>query len=209
MNYDQIRVNTQSSIRIAGSQIVYFDPFKISDEPHDADIICITHAHYDHFDPDSIEKIRKEGTMFVAPETMGDEIGKLTDPDHLRRLSHGEEVRLGDIILKGLPAYNKLKPFHPKHNRWLGYLLEMDGIRYYIAGDTDALKELQKVQCDVALLPIGGTYTMTAKEAAGLINQMKPAAAIPTHYGSIVGKPGDAEEFRRLVSTEIQVITKL
>ena len=110
---------------------------------------------------------------------------------------------------EAVPAFNKLKPFHPKRNQWVGYILTMNGIRYYVAGDTDALKELSSLRCDVALVPIGGTYTMTAKEAAGLINEMKPSAVIPTHYGSIVGKKEDADEFRSLVNEDIPVVTKL
>ena len=93
--------------------------------------------------------------------------------------------------------------------RSLGYLLEMDGLRYYVSGDTDAAAELRDIKCDVALVPIGGKFTMAPKEAAGLVNAIKPAAAIPTHYGSIVGKPEDADTFRDLVDPGIEVITKL
>ena len=118
-------------------------------------------------------------------------------------------AELKDLAVTAQPAYNKLKPFHPKRNGWLGYLLEMDGISYYIAGDTDAVKELQGIQCDVALVPVGGAYTMTAKEAAGLVNKMKPTAVIPIHYGSVVGKPEDADVFKKLVDPDINVIIKL
>ncbi len=209
MNCDQIQVNTQSSIRVEGSKVVRFDPFKIGAELHDADVICITHAHYDHFDPDSIENVRKDDTVFIAPVSMAKELEKAAAKEQTHLLDIGEVLKLEGLTVTALPAYNKWKPFHPKRERWLGYLLEMDGIRYYIAGDTDAVKELQEVRCDVALVPVGGTYTMNAKEAAELVGRIGPAAAVPIHYGSIVGKPEDAETFRRLAGPGTEVITKL
>ncbi len=209
MSYDNIRVNTQSSIRIEGPKTIYFDPFEITGEAHDADLICITHSHYDHFDPESIEKIRGAGTEFAAPESMAKELKGICAPEKLHLVSPGETIDIMGLSIETVPAYNRIKPFHPKRNGWVGYILEMDGNRYYVSGDTDAVKELENISCDVALIPIGGTYTMTAKEAAGLINRMRPAAAIPTHYGSIVGKPGDADAFKSMVSSEIQVVMKL
>ena len=209
MQYDHIQVNTQSSIRIEGSKTIYFDPFQIGTASKDADLICITHAHYDHFDPDSIAKVCRKDTELIAPVGMKEELEKLAAEEKLHLLSPGDKFEAADLLISALPAYNKLKPFHPRRNGWLGYILELDGVSYYIAGDTDAVKELQDIKCDVALIPIGGTYTMTAKEAAGLINKMKPTAVIPIHYGSIVGKPKDAETFKKLVDSDIQVVTKL
>ena len=208
MSYDHIQVNTQSSIRIEGSRMVYFDPFQISAEAHDADLICITHAHYDHYDPESILKVCNQNTELAAPASMAKELGKLAWKGNCI-CGTGERVEIKDLVITAKPAYNKLKPFHPKRNGWLGYLLEMDGSVYYVAGDTDAVKELQEVRCDVALVPIGGKFTMNAKEAAGLVNKIKPKAVIPTHYGSIVGKPQDAETFRKTVDREVQVVVKL
>ena len=209
MDYQQIQVNTQNSIRIDGSRVVYFDPFQINTEPHDADLICITHAHYDHFDPASIEKVCNGNTELAAPASMAKELGKLGWKGKLHLFAPEEHLETSGLSITAVPAYNKLKPFHPKHNGWIGYLLEMDGILYYVAGDTDALKALQEIKCDIALVPIGGKFTMNAKDAAGLINQIKPAAAIPTHYGSIVGSPKDADTFRKLVDRNIEVVIKL
>lgn len=209
MSYDHIQVNTQSSIRIEGSKVVYFDPFQISTEAHDADLICITHAHYDHFDPESILKVCNQDTELAAPASMAKELGKLAWKGKLHLLAPGERVETAGLIITAKPAYNKLKPFHPKRNGWLGYLLEMDGRIYYVAGDTDSVKELQEIRCDVALVPIGGKFTMNAREAAGLVNNIKPKAAIPTHYGSIVGKPQDADTFRKMIDREVQVVVKL
>ena len=140
---------------------------------------------------------------------MAKELGKLAWKGKLHLLVPGESVETAGLIITAIPAYNKLKPFHPKRNRWLGYLLEMDGRVYYIAGDTDAVKEQQEIRCDVALVPIGGKFTMNAREAVGLVNNIKPKAAIPTHYGSIVGKPQDADTFRKMIDREVQVVVKL
>ena len=209
MSYDHIQVNTQSSIRIEGSKVVYFDPFQIGAEAHDADLICITHAHYDHFDPKSILRVCKQDTELAVPASMAGDLEKLVWKGKIHLLSPGEKLETAGLILTATPAYNKLKPFHPKRNGWLGYLLEMDGRVYYVAGDTDAVKELQEIRCDAALVPIGGKFTMNAREAAGLVNKIKPRAAIPTHYGSLVGKPQDAETFRKMVDREVQVVVKL
>ena len=209
MNTANISVNTQSSIRIGGSAVLYFDPFQIKGETHDADIIFITHDHYDHFDPDSIRKIRKEGTVIAAPSGMKQELQKAAGDCALVLMAPGNEQNIGSIKIQAVPAYNRLKPFHPKRNGWVGYNVLMDGVRYYVAGDTDAVRELSSVECDVAMVPVGGTYTMTAKEAAKLINEIRPQVAIPTHYGSIVGKPEDGDVFRKYVDPEITVETRL
>ena len=209
MNTANITVNTQSSIRIAGSKILYFDPFRITDEPHDADIIFITHSHHDHLDPESIDKIARENTVFVAPSSMGQEMRKVVGDAELLLMMPESTKDLSGVSIRAVPAYNRLKPFHPKRYGWNGYVVSMDGVRYYVSGDTDAIRELSSITCDVALVPIGGTYTMTAKEAAKLVNEIRPAVVIPTHYGSIVGKPEDARAFRKYVDQAIVVETRL
>ena len=209
MNTDNISINTHSSIRVEGAMVVYFDPFQIENETGDADVICFTHSHYDHFEPESAAKLRKEDTVFVAPLDMEKELKALTSEANIRLMAPGDEIEIQGAAIRAVPAYNKLKPFHPKHNKWLGYVLAMDDVSYYVAGDTDANKELQEISCDIALVPVGGTYTMTAKDAAGLINAMRPAAAIPTHYGNIVGKKEDGETFRSFVDPEIETVIKL
>ena len=209
MSAENITVNTQSSIRIAGSKILYFDPYLIGTSGKDADFIFITHAHYDHLDPESIGKIKTEQTVLVAPCSMEQEIKEKAGVAKTVFVKPGDVCEMDGISLEAVPACNKLKPFHPKGNGWVGYIVTMDGVRYYVAGDTDAVKELSAVSCDIALVPIGGHFTMDAKEAAGLINRIRPQLAIPTHYGSIIGKKEDADTFRKYVDEEIAVETRL
>ncbi len=209
MDVKNISINTHSSIRIAGSKVLYFDPFQITEETHDADIILITHSHYDHLDPESINRISRESTIFVAPASIEQEMRKVIKDAPLILLTPGDSRDIDGISVQAIPAYNRLKPFHPKHNGWVGYIVTMDGVQYYVAGDTDAIGELSSVNCDIALVPIGGTYTMNAKEAAKLINKIRPQVVIPTHYGSVVGKKEDAESFKRNVDQGIHVELKL
>lgn len=202
-----ITVNAQSSIRIeCAGKVIRFDPFRIMGEPHDADIIFITHEHYDHFSPEDIRKVSKPGTVFAAPEHMEKQLAAQGFTNTVL-LAPGETKTVQGIPAEAIPSYNILKPFHPKSAGNLGYVITADGQRIYVAGDTDATKEAKAVQCSIALVPAGGTYTMNAKEAAALVNTIRPQLAVPTHYGSVAGKPGDGETFRSLVDAGIE--TKL
>ncbi len=210
INLENVAINTQSSVRIAGAKTIYFDPLEISGEPHDADIIFISHDHYDHFSPKDIANVVKDDTVIVFPQTMKSHIdGTGIANDFQYGVNPGDKLEISGLIVETVPAYNKLKPFHPKKNGWVGYIIEMDGIRYYFAGDTDAIDEVKAVRCDVAFLPIGGTYTTDAKEAAKLANVIRPSVVVPMHYGSIVGNPKDAETFKAGVDKEICVVEKL
>ncbi|MCM1063279.1 MAG: MBL fold metallo-hydrolase [Eubacterium sp.] len=214
MDLSHITVNTQSSIRIAGSKILYFDPFQIEDPRHDADIIFITHEHFDHFEPDSIAKIKKDDTFLVVPESMQKKVLAESGiaPERCLFLHLDETCGLGDIVIQTVPAYNKLKPFHPKMKKWLGYTVEMDDICYYVSGDTDVNEDIREVSCDVALIPIGGHYTMDRKQAAKYIAELKPGAVIPTHYGSVIGDKEDGRKFEsdlKAMAPDIQVELKL
>lgn len=203
MDLSHITVNTQSSIRIEGARTLYFDPFQVSRALHDADIIFITHEHYDHFDPDSIAKVKKESTLLAAPDSMKKKVvsGSGIAFDRCVFYQPGERQEMDGIVTEAVPAYNKLKPFHPKSKKWLGYIVEMDGVRYYVAGDTDVNEDIRKVRCDVAMIPIGGHYTMDWKQAADYAAELKPGAVIPTHYGSIVGNETDGQEFKKRLGT--------
>ncbi len=209
MNIDNIVINTQSSIKILLDKTLYFDPFKIKEESHDADIIFITHSHYDHFDIESINKLKNENTAIVAPKSMEIEIRQIEFKDYIF-LSPNEEINIGNINIKGIPAYNVDKKFHPKSNNWLGYLIKYNNLSYYIAGDTDKTSEVERIKCDIALLPIGGYYTMNVMEAAELVKIIKPKVVVPTHYGSIVGNINDGKKLKdSLMNTNIEVIEKI
>lgn len=206
---DNIDVFKQNSIRIkSDAGTIYIDPFKMDEEPHDADFILITHDHYDHFSPDDIAKVKKDSTVLVMPEKMLAKAQK-ADVKEIETVKPGTYHEIGNLELETIPAYNLLKPFHPKAAGWVGYILKVNGKRIYIAGDTDATKEAKEVICDIALIPIGGTYTMDAKKAAELVNEINPEIAIPTHYGSVVGKLSDAKVFAANVKDTIKVVEKI
>ena len=214
MDLSGITVNKQSSIRIAGSKILYFDAFEIQEERHDADYIFVTHEHYDHFDSASISKVMKDDSVIIAPESMKKKLLKelQVKENNCVFCMPGTTFELDHIVVETVPAYNNLKPFHTKGSKWVGYIVIMDEKKYYVAGDTDANEDVKKVSCDIALIPIGGHYTMDKKQAAELIIEMKPQAVIPTHYGDVVGKLTDGTDFKELVNfadKEIQVEIKL
>ncbi|MBE5850501.1 MAG: MBL fold metallo-hydrolase [Lachnospiraceae bacterium] len=176
----------------------------------DADFVLITHDHYDHFSPEDIGKVSKADTIFVVPEKMAAKAREVSGMvGKIETVKPSVYREMGGLELETVPAYNTLKPFHPKSAEWVGYILRIDGKRIYIAGDTDATKEAKAVKCDIALVPIGGTYTMDAKKAAELINTIRPDVAIPVHYGHIVGKPGDGEVFAENVMAPIKVEFKI
>lgn len=206
-----ITVYTQSCIRISCDEgVVYFDPFRMKEAPHDADYILVTHDHFDHFSPEDIDKVSKSGTILIVPEKM---LVKAGEVSHLVRqietVSVDQKRVIDGLKIETVPAYNVLKPFHPKSAGWVGYILITEDKRIYVAGDTDITKENKQVKCDIALIPIGGKYTMDAKKAAELINTICPSVAIPTHYGSVVGSMNDAKVFSDHVKAPTEVEIKL
>lgn len=206
----KVEVLTHSSIRITGNYgVIYADPYNIRDEAHDAAYIFVTHDHYDHFSPEDIQKVANDNTVLIAPETMEKQVLKSTVGNlHTEYVKPGTYHAFGSLEYETVPAYNILKPFHTRGAGWVGFVLHVDGKRIYIAGDTDLTKEAKEVKCDIALIPIGGTYTMDAKKAAELVNQLRPEIAIPTHYGSVAGNEEDAYAFKKAVSgaTKVEII---
>ncbi len=207
---EKIALIAQNAIRITNKEekVLYFDPFKISKEyVSDADYIFITHSHFDHFSPEDILKIKKETTKIIAPIDLRDEIESLGITNYLL-VTPNQEYMADDIKFSTVPAYNTNKNFHKKEYNWVGYVVVVDDEIIYVAGDTDNTKEAQAVKCDIALVPIGGTYTMTAVEVVELIKVMKPKIAIPTHYGSVVGSKKDAQKFKELLEgiVEVQIL---
>lgn len=208
---ENIEVLCHSSIKINKGKVIYIDPFKINEDYKDADIIFITHDHYDHYSEEDIDKIKKENTIIVAPEELITKLlNKGFQKNYIITVKPNKKYQVEGIEFETIPAYNIKKQFHPKENEWVGYILELNGVKYYIAGDTDITEENKKVKCDVAFVPVGGTYTMDAKEAATLVNEIKPKIAVPIHYGSIVGTKEDAISFSKLlnINTECKILIK-
>ena len=204
---ENIEVLYHSSIRISKNKVIYIDPFKIDKNYNDADIVFITHDHFDHYSEEDIDKVINENTTIIIPEELLTKIlRKGINKNAVITVESNKEYMVQGIKFETIPAYNTSKTFHPKENDWVGYIITLDGIRYYIAGDTDITEENRKVKCDVAFVPVGGTYTMDFKEAAQLINEIQPKIAVPIHYGSVVGTKQDATDFIKLLHPSIKGI---
>ena len=204
---ENIELLCHSSIRINKEKIIYIDPYKIEKDYNDADLIFVTHDHYDHYSEEDIDKIKKEDTIIIAPEELLTKLlRKGIRQDYIITVEPNKEYMTEGIKFETIPAYNTNKQFHPKENGWVGYIIEIKGVRYYIAGDTDITEENRRVKCDVAFVPVGGTYTTDFKEAAQLINEIQPKIAVPIHYGSVVGTKQDATDFIKLLNPSIKGI---
>ena len=191
-----------ASFRIDGDITVYFDPFNISGGPT-ADLILVTHTHYDHYSPQDIIKISGPNTTLVITED-ADVDGGID----VVRAAPGKTLNVKGVQISTIAAYNTTKAFHPKENRWVGYVLTMGGKSVYHTGDTDFIGEMKGVGPDVALVPVGGTYTMNASEAAQAVKSMSATIAVPMHWGEIVGDRNDAVEFESLVGDSARVVIK-
>ena len=200
----EIKLNAHSSIKIISDKTIYFDPYLINEETHDADLIFITHDHYDHFDLDSINKIVKDDTLIIMPDSMVIKNIIKLNRNSVRGVVPNNEYTINNVSFKTIPSYNTNKAFHKKEYNWVGYLVNIEDKILYIAGDTDLTEENQQVKCDIAFLPIGGTYTMDYKEAAELTNIIKPSTVIPIHYHTVVGTRDDANEFKELLDEDIE-----
>jgi L-ascorbate metabolism protein UlaG (beta-lactamase superfamily) len=188
------------AFKIAASKIIYLDPFELAGEMEPADVVCITHDHYDHCSPDDVARIQREDTVVVAAENCR---GKLKGD--VRLVKAGETVMIDDLIIEVIPAYNVTKKFHPKEAGGVGYVLTVDGTRIYHAGDTDPIPEMEGLEVDIALLPVSGVYVATAEEAVEAATKIEPKVVIPMHYGSIVGSRADAERFKELWSGQVVI----
>ena len=202
----QIEVLWHSCIKIESEgKKIYADPFRIKEPKKDADIIIITHSHYDHFSEEDILKLKKETTKIVITEDLYQKTLELGfEEENITTVKPSEEYQIENIKFSTVSSYNVNKKFHPKENNWVGYIIEINNVKYYIAGDTDITEDNKKIKCDVAFLPVGGTYTMTADEAAELANIIHPKIAVPIHYGSIVGTQEDAEKFKDALKSTIR-----
>ena len=204
---ERVRVNAHSSVRLElGGKVLYVDPFSLKEEPHDADLIFLTHDHFDHFSPADIALVSKPDTVFVLPESIAAKTADAIGVRKVLTVRPGDRGDVDGIAYEAVPAYNLRKRFHPRTNGWVGWVLEAEGLRFYVAGDTDATPEAAAVRCDAALLPIGGTYTMDPAEAAALANQIRPQLVIPIHYGSVAGSPEDFARFAAGIEEGIRVV---
>ena len=198
-----------ASFLIKNHKVIYIDPFNIKENSEKADIILITHSHYDHCSVADIKNIIKEGTKIVLTADSQSKITRFETPIDIQIIEPNKELVFGDIKISAIPAYNIDKSFHPKEEGWVGYVIKMNDLLIYHAGDTDFIPEMQKLtgykqpgKKFIILLPVGGRYTMTAEEAAEAAKLIKPTLAIPMHYGGLVGTVADAEEFVKLCKEE-------
>ena len=190
-----------ASVRIAGPVTVYVDPWKLAAGAPKADIVLITHEHSDHFSPEDIAKVARPETVFVAPPSVAP---KLKGDVHTVR--PGDSLTLRGVSIRAVPAYNIGKQFHPMAAGHVGYIILTGGRTIYVAGDTDRIPEMAGLKVDVAMLPVGGKYTMTGDEAAEAANAIKPKVAVPLHYGSVIGSRADAERFKRLCKVPVEIL---
>lgn len=197
LGHSSFKIKTQD-------KVIYIDPYEI-DSKEPADIVLITHPHYDHCSIQDLQKIVGENTVIVAPSDCTSKFaGKIGGK--LELINPGDKKTIKNIEIETVFSYNKGKQFHPKENNWVGYILNISGTRIYHAGDTDLIPEMQNIKTDIALLPIGGTYTMNVKEAAEACSIINPKVAIPMHYGKIIGSIGLAKEFKKLAKCHVEII---
>lgn len=170
--------------------VVYVDPERVPQSLHDADLVCVTHTHGDHYSPSDIANVSNAQTQFIAPPDVVQRYGSG------QTIAPGQTIDLGSVSVTAVPSYNTNKPNHPRSNNWVGFIVELGSKRIYVAGDTDLIDEMKALQdIDVAFLPAGGTYTMNAVEAAEATQYIKPGLAIPYHWGQSVGTLSDAQTF--------------
>lgn len=186
--------------RIDAEKTIYFDPFEIKGGPA-ADLILISHEHFDHCSPEDVKKIQGEQTVIVTEK---DSAAKLSGD--VRVMKVGESLSIYDINIQAIPSYNTDKEFHPRKSNWLGFIVELEGVRIYHTGDSDFMPEMKELEVDIALLPVSGTYVMTADQAVQAALAINPKLAIPMHYGAIVGDEKDALSFKKALEGKIPVL---
>ncbi len=186
------------SFCIDGPPVIYFDPWKLDKGLSKADVVFVSHEHFDHCSPDDVEKVTGPETVVFAPSAAAEKL------PGARAVNPGDHVTEGDVEIDVVPAYNVNKfrspgvPFHPKEAGHVGYIVTVDGARVYFAGDTDYIPEMKGLECDVAMLPVSGTYVMTVEEAVEAAQTLAPDVVVPMHYGAGIGKANDGERFAKL-----------
>jgi L-ascorbate metabolism protein UlaG (beta-lactamase superfamily) len=196
------------SFRLSDSgKVIYIDPWKLKKHEPKADVILVTHDHYDHYSKEDIEKLSKQDTVVIAPPHVTKHL-----KGNLRTARPNDSLTAAGVAIETVPAYNlnKFKEpgqvFHPKEESFVGYIITLGGKRIYHTGDTDHIPEMNNIKCDIALVPVSGTYVMTAEEAAAAVNHFKPGMAIPMHFDDIVGSRSDAEKFKKLSKVPVEIL---
>ncbi len=200
----------QSSFHINTENLqIYIDPYKLPNDTPEADIIFITHSHQDHFSIQDIDMISNAETIFVAPESCKKSLMSV-GISNFQLVNPGDTITINNIPVTVVPAYNIIKTqYHPRENNWVGYIINLNGLKIYHAGDTERIPEMKDIDCDIALIPIGQTYTMSSvEEAVQAIIDINPKVAIPMHYGIYEGTDDDAMEFKKLLDGKIKVLLK-
>ena len=193
------------SFRFEGSKTIYFDPWKLPKNSKKADLIFISHEHFDHFSQEDVSAISSSETVIITDKNVSRQLQGKINCQEIKGLSPGETVEVSQVKIQAVASYNIGKEFHTPDSRKLGFIVTIDGITVYHSGDTDNIPEMKDYHCDIALLPVSGTYVMTADEAAEAALAIKPKIAVPMHYGDIVGSPADAERFKELLKGKIEV----
>ena len=198
---EHLRYLDHASFRLDGPPTIYFDPVNLRGEVIPADIILISHEHSDHYAPATLKQISSAETVIITNETVANQLAGTDVAGEVRVLKAGEETTVGDVVIETVPAYNIGKSFHPKEAGGLGFIVTWGGERLYFAGDTSRIPEMQDIDCDVALLPIDGTYTMNVEEAAQAAADIGPKVAVPMHMRS-----ANPEEFRDLCECMVVIL---
>ena len=203
-----------ASFKIEKGQKIFIDPFQLRVPEKDVDLILITHDHFDHCSIDDIRKLANQQAVIIATKMCRTKIDNFkSQVAKIIYFMPGDKIKVNNASIEAVPAYNVNKfrapgvVFHPKEMGYVGYVIEIDKIRIYHAGDTDFIPEMNNLgRIDIAMLPIGGTYTMNVEEAVEAVRTIKPKYTIPMHYGSIVGSEKDAEKFEQLASAYTKVV---
>lgn len=216
LEYNGVKITWlgHDSFRISNGKTLYIDPYKIKAQGK-GDILLISHEHFDHLSLDDIKKVVSSNTSIVAASQCADQLKRVAAKE-VKIVRAGDKVNVQGIEVEAVAAYNTnkinpdtRKPFHPKEDNKIGFIVTINDVRIYHAGDTDAIQEMKNIQTDIALLPVSGTYVMTAEEAAEAVKMIKPKIAIPMHFGAIVGSEKDAEKFKQLVKEcDVKILGK-
>lgn len=199
------------SFKLKNGKTLVIDPFKLQSAPEKAELLLITHEHFDHLSLEDIKKVVTDKTVVVAISSCKSELSKLKVGE-VKLVRPGDKISVGNVTVEAVPAYNLNKyrvpgkVFHPKEDGKVGYIVTIGGVRIYHAGDTDAIPEMRGLKTDIALLPVSGTYVMTSEEAANAAEMINPKLAIPMHYGTIVGSDEDALKFKQLAACPVQIL---